>query len=109
MSKWAMRALVPIVGSNEHQLEQLITHQLFGKVRRFCSTIIANSMALIDENFVVVDGWFCLIASLVATQSYRQICTIDTNDVQHSSANYQGDSPAFSQREKSGASNEIFR
>ena len=35
MSKWAMRALVPIVGSNEQQLEQIITHQLFGKVKNF--------------------------------------------------------------------------
>ena len=32
MGKWAMRALVPIVGSNEQQLEQIITHHLFGKV-----------------------------------------------------------------------------
>jgi hypothetical protein len=34
MGKWAMRALVPIVGSNEQQLEQIITHSLFGKVKR---------------------------------------------------------------------------
>ncbi len=34
MGKWAMRALVPIVGSNEQQLEQIITHSLFGKVNR---------------------------------------------------------------------------
>lgn len=33
MGKWAMRALVPIVGSNEQQLEHLITHNLFGKVK----------------------------------------------------------------------------
>lgn len=33
MSKWAMRALIPIVGSNEQQLEQIITHQLFGKTK----------------------------------------------------------------------------
>ena len=32
MGKWAMRALVPIVGSNEQQLEHIITHDLFGKV-----------------------------------------------------------------------------
>ena len=34
MGKWAMRALVPIVGSNEQQLEQIITHSLFGKVSK---------------------------------------------------------------------------
>lgn len=34
MGKWAMRALVPIVGSNEQQLEYIITHDLFGKVRK---------------------------------------------------------------------------
>ncbi|CAF2683209.1 unnamed protein product [Rotaria sp. Silwood2] len=33
MGKWAMRALVPIVGSNEQQLEQIITHNLFGKTK----------------------------------------------------------------------------
>ncbi|CAF1270168.1 unnamed protein product [Adineta steineri] len=33
MGKWAMRALVPIVGSNEQQLEQIITHSLFGKTK----------------------------------------------------------------------------
>ena len=33
MGKWAMRALVPVVGSNEQQLEHIITHSLFGKVR----------------------------------------------------------------------------
>ena len=27
-----MRALVPIVGSNDQQLEHIITHDLFGKV-----------------------------------------------------------------------------
>jgi hypothetical protein len=29
-----MRALVPIVGSNEQQLEHIITHDLFGKVKK---------------------------------------------------------------------------
>jgi hypothetical protein len=48
MGKWAMRALVPIVGSNEQQLEQIITHNLFGKVNKL--------------------GFFPLIYSLV----YRQ-------------------------------------
>ncbi|CAM4764385.1 unnamed protein product [Rotaria magnacalcarata] len=33
MGKWAMRALVPIVGSNEQQLEHIITHDLFGKTK----------------------------------------------------------------------------
>ncbi|UJR22782.1 hypothetical protein I4U23_025814 [Adineta vaga] len=33
MGKWTMRALVPIVGSNEQQLEQIITHSLFGKTK----------------------------------------------------------------------------
>ncbi|CAF0959671.1 unnamed protein product [Rotaria sordida] len=33
MGKWAMRALVPIVGSNERQLENIITHDLFGKTK----------------------------------------------------------------------------
>ena len=28
-----MRALIPIVGSNEQQLEHIITHQLFGKTK----------------------------------------------------------------------------
>ena len=32
MGKWALRALVPIVGSNDQQLEHIITHSLFGKV-----------------------------------------------------------------------------
>jgi len=35
MGKWAMRALVPIVGSNEQQLEHIITHNLFGKVNKY--------------------------------------------------------------------------
>ncbi len=35
MGKWAMRALVPIVGSHELQLEHIITHNLFGKVNKF--------------------------------------------------------------------------
>ncbi|CAF0889004.1 unnamed protein product [Adineta ricciae] len=33
MGKWAVRALVPIVGSNEQQLEHIITHSLFGKTK----------------------------------------------------------------------------
>ncbi|CAF4680742.1 unnamed protein product, partial [Rotaria sp. Silwood1] len=33
MSKWAMRALIPIVGSNEQQLENIIIHNLFGKTK----------------------------------------------------------------------------
>ena len=32
MGKWAIRALVPIVGSNDRQLEHIITHSLFSKV-----------------------------------------------------------------------------
>jgi hypothetical protein len=48
MSKWAMRALVPIVGSNEQQLEQIITHQLFGKVKNFSNYhIIQNLMMFV--------------------------------------------------------------
>ena len=39
MGKWAMRALVPIVGSNEQQLEHLITHSLFGKVNHDSSDL----------------------------------------------------------------------
>jgi hypothetical protein len=35
MGKWAMRALIPIVGSNEQQLEHIITHNLFGKVNKY--------------------------------------------------------------------------
>jgi hypothetical protein len=34
MGKWAMRALIPIVGSNDQQLEYIITHSLFGKVSK---------------------------------------------------------------------------
>ena len=34
MDKWAMGAFVPIVGSNEQQLEHIITHNLFGKVKK---------------------------------------------------------------------------
>ena len=66
-----MRALVPIVGSNEQQLEQIITHNLFGKVDKleFFPGLI-YSLSLIDKNFLVVNRWFSIISSLVIIKSY---------------------------------------
>jgi hypothetical protein len=56
MGKWAMRALVPIVGSNEQQLEHIITHNLFGKVKKSIFFIIMKNMNIfIDKNFLVVN------------------------------------------------------
>lgn len=104
-----MRALIPIVGSNEQQLEQLITHELFGKVNPKEDQFDFKNCSDIDENLLVVHRWFFASASLVITQSYRQICTTNTNDVQYSPTDHQSHPEAFSECQKFRNANEIVR